>query len=103
MVKLLKQLLNPKYLPVLAVALMVAGALTPDLAFAGTDTTFDSFFTKAKDFLEGSLGKLIALGFIGAAVVAVKESVIMAVVFAVIGLGIGVLPTIVSNAFTATM
>ncbi|AOZ11198.1 TraA family conjugative transfer protein [Cupriavidus malaysiensis] len=45
----------------LATAAVVAIGLGASMAFAGTDTTFDSIVAMLQNWLEGSLGKVLAL------------------------------------------
>lgn len=47
--------------PLLLAAAFIALVILAGPAFAGTDTTFDSAFTKFSGFLEGSGGKIISL------------------------------------------
>src|SRR3546814_6223486 len=65
-------LFRKENLPLLAAAAFLAFVVLAGPAFAGTDTTFDTAFTKFTAFLEGSGGKIItiislALGLVGMA------------------------------------
>ncbi|WP_298637048.1 TraA family conjugative transfer protein [uncultured Umboniibacter sp.] len=92
------------------VTLAVASGLT--LAAAGAavaggsaDTTFDSVYTQLKDWLNGSLGKVLAGAFVLVGVIAgVARQSLMG--FAVgVGAGVGLfnIGTIIDSLFTATL
>ena len=71
----------------------------------GSDTTFESIQTMLQDWVEGSLGKVVALGAFGVGLVTaiVKQSLM----FAVVGVGLAVAayygPTILLGLFSATL
>ena len=95
---------NLEYLAfgLLMVALMVALFAMP--ALAGTDTTFDTAFTKFSGFLEGSGGKIITLislvgGLIGLA--AGRFSMAQIAIPVGVGIGVGTGIPIVTSTITA--
>lgn len=73
----------------LMAALMVALFAMP--ALAGTDTTFDTAFTKFSGFLEGSGGKIITLiSLVGGLIGLASGRFSMAQIAIPVGVGIGV-------------
>lgn len=73
----------------LMVALAVALFAVP--ALAGTDTTFDTAFTKFSGFLEGSGGKIITLiSLVGGLIGLASGRFSMAQIAIPVGVGIGV-------------
>lgn len=97
-------LFRKENLPLLAAAAFLAFVLLAGPAFAGTDTTFDTAFTKFTAFLEGSGGKIItiislALGLVGMASGRFSLGQIALPVGVGIGVGTGV--PIVTSTVTA--
>jgi len=97
-------LFRSEHLPLLLVAAVLAFVMLAGPAFAGTDTTFDTAFTKFTAFLEGSGGKIItiislALGLVGMASGRFSLGQIALPVGVGIGVGTGV--PIVTSTVTA--
>jgi conjugal transfer pilus assembly protein TraA len=88
----------------LAVVATVATIATT-AALAGSDTTFSTTATKVKDWMEGSLGRLFALGSlaVGLGVGIVKQSVMAVVVGAGMGLAASTAPGVVNTLLSAAM
>lgn len=88
----------------LAVVATVATIATA-AAFAGADTTFGTTVTKVKDWMEGSLGKLFALGSlaVGLGVGIVKQSVMAVVVGAGMGLAASTAPGVLNSLLTVAL
>lgn len=75
------------------------------MAFAGTGgMEVQSIWTDITNMLQGTLGKIIAIFLIGFAIkAAFSGAVLPAIMFFVLGLGIGMLPGIVNARFTLTV
>lgn len=97
------ELYKGKVLPILSL-LLLALALTPELALAGTGgTEVQDWYTDISNGLKGFWGKLIALAFIGFALMAFKQGAVVPGIFLVmVGLGIGSIPGIINARFTLT-
>ena len=91
--------------------LIVAGALVPLLAFAGsgtgdtTGTEFQVVYTLLTGWMTGLLGKVIAVAFILVGLVAgvMRQSIMGFVVGVSAGVGMLVAPNIVNTLFSATL
>ncbi|HWV60234.1 MAG TPA: TrbC/VirB2 family protein [Sphingopyxis sp.] len=97
-------LFRKENLPLLGAVAFLAFVVLAGPAFAGTDTTFDTAFTKFTAFLEGSGGKIItiislALGLVGMASGRFSLGQIALPVGVGIGVGTGV--PIVTSTVTA--
>lgn len=99
-----RSLFRSEHAPLLLATALLAFVLLAGPAFAGTDTTFDTAFTKFTAFLEGSGGKIItiislALGLVGMASGRFSLGQIALPVGVGIGVGTGV--PIVTSTVTA--
>jgi len=99
-----RELLTREKVPLMLAALFLAFVLLVGPAFAGTDTTFDSAFTKFSGYLEGSGGKVISLlALVGGLVALASGQFRLNQVAVPVGVAIGVstgIP-IVTSAVTA--
>lgn len=80
--------------------------LSPAMAFAGsTDTTFDSVYTQAVNWTQGSLGRLITLVFILVGLIGgiARQSLIAFAVGVGGGIGLYNAPSIVASLFSANI
>lgn len=84
------------------VLLMLAGLFSVS-AFAGTGgSEIESWYTDISGSLKGTWGKLIAVGFIGIAIILFKGGNIVGGIFMVtLGLSIGIIPDMVDAKYTA--
>ena len=99
-----RDLFRSEHVPHLLAVAFLAFVVLAGPAFAGTDTTFDTAFTKFTAFLEGSGGKIItiislALGLVGMASGRFSLGQIALPVGVGIGVGTGV--PIVTSTVTA--
>ena len=99
-------LFRKENLPLMAAVAFLAFVVLAGPAFAGTDTTFDTAFTKFTAFLEGSGGKIItiislALGLAGMA--SGRFSLGQVAIPVGVGVGAGTGVPIVTAAVTATI
>jgi len=99
--KLLKRKLDIIGLSVLATILTMMSAAT----FAGTDTTFTSVYTTLSSWLEGSLGKVLAVAMIGVGlgIGIAKQSVMAVVLFFGVSLVLVNITAVIGLLFTATI
>ncbi|MGR5178821.1 TraA family conjugative transfer protein [Vibrio mediterranei] len=74
-------------------------------AMAGTDATFDTWVTQMTDWLEGSLGKGIAIGFvlIGIVVGMAQQSLMSFAIGVGAALGLNYTPSIMTGMFGAAL
>ncbi|GMQ49671.1 TraA family conjugative transfer protein [Vibrio sp. 10N] len=72
-------------------------------ALAGADSTFDTWVSQMTDWISGSLGKGIAIGFvlIGIVVGMVQQSLMAFAIGVGCALGLNYTPSILSSMFTA--
>jgi conjugal transfer pilus assembly protein TraA len=89
----------------LLAGLIVLSIIMASMAHAGTDTTFEAWVTEMEDWLEGSLGKGIAIAcvIVGAVAGLMRQS--MAAFGIGIGFALGLLytPDIIDSMFTAVL
>mgnify|MGYP001020422590 CR=1 FL=1 len=99
--KLIKRKLDIIGLSVLATILTMMSAAT----FAGTDTTFTSVYTTLSSWLEGSLGKVLAVAMIGVGlgIGIAKQSVMAVVLFFGVSLVLVNITAVIGLLFTATI
>ena len=104
----MKQLLSEKKLIQIGIFLLLV-AFMYSVAMAGTNTTFGTAATgplgSLQGWLEGSMGKLFAIGAlaVGLGVGIVKQSVMSVAVGTGIALAASAGPTVMSTIFTAVM
>lgn len=92
-----------KLFALMAVALALV--VLPDLASAGTDTTFSVALTQIGNWLSGSLGKLISVALVAVGIVAgiARQSLMGFAVGIGAGLGLANATAIINGLFTATL
>lgn len=99
--------MNTQTLAIAAVmGLVLLTAFAPEAAFAGTGgTEFDDIWTTLTDWMQGTLGRIIAGAFVIVGLVAgVARQSIMAFAIGVGGgLGLYSAPTVIDNVMTATL
>lgn len=86
-------------------SLVVLMCVLNTTAYAGTDATFDSWVTQMTDWLQGSLGKGIAIGFILVGIVMgmIQQSLMAFAIGVGAALGLNYTPTILTNMFSAVL
>lgn len=74
-------------------------------AFAGSDATFDTWVSQMTDWISGSLGKGIAIGFvlIGIVVGMAQQSLMAFAIGVGAALGLNYTPSILASMFSATL
>ena len=84
---------------------MVALATFASVAVAGSDTTFSSVYTTLSGWLEGSLGKVLAVAMIGVGlgIGIAKQSVMAVVLFFGVSLVLVNITAVIGLLFTATI
>jgi conjugal transfer pilus assembly protein TraA len=97
---------NVSWYLVLGMLALVALAIIAGPAFAGTDTTFDTAFTKFSGFLEGSGGKIITLLSLAGGIVGLASGRFALSQIAIpvgVGVGVGTGIPIVTSVITAVI
>lgn len=94
----------------LLLSLLVLMAVNTDIALASTstsvsDNTFSSFTDQLTKWIEGSLGKGIAIAFVIVGIITgIARSSLMAIAIGMgAALGLSLTPTVIGNIFTATL
>ncbi|MBF0391709.1 MAG: hypothetical protein HQL38_03405 [Alphaproteobacteria bacterium] len=79
--------------------------IVTDPAWAGADTTFDDVWVTLSDWIRGSLGKVIALGFVGVGLISgmVRQSLTGFATGVGAGVGLYTSPDVVEEMITATL
>lgn len=87
------------------VSLFAAGAVMAGAGGTGTDTTFDSAVTLLNDFLQGSLGKLVATAMflVGIVMGVMKQSIMAAVPAVATAIAVAIAPTVLDTVFTGAL
>lgn len=82
-----------------------AALLAPGLAFAGTDSTFDTIFTQLSNWCQGSFGRLVTMMLVIVGIVGGigKQSLLAFGLGLGGGIGLYNLPTIIQSLLTATI
>lgn len=99
-----RQRANATALLVFAALCLVAVLMIMGPAYAGTDTTFDTAFTKFSGFLEGSGGKIITLLSLAGGIVGLASGRFALSQIAIpvgVGVGVGTGIPIVTSTITA--
>lgn len=94
--------MNKRMVIFLMTAMLIIAAAQ---VYAGTGgSEVQSIWNDITGMLQGTLGKIIAIFLIGFAIrAAFSGSVLPAIMFFVLGLGIGMLPGVVNSRFTLTI
>lgn len=92
----------------LLLSLLVLMAVNTDIALASTstsDNTFSSFTDQLTKWIEGSLGKGIAIAFVIVGIITgIARSSLMAIAIGMgAALGLSLTPTVIEKIFTATL
>lgn len=89
----------------LFLSLIVLAVVMGTMAYAGTDATFDGWVTQMTDWMEGSLGKGVAIAFVLVGIVmgVVRQSLMAFAVGVGAALGLNYAPTIISTMFSAVI
>lgn len=92
-----------RILPLLLLLLLVS-SLVPDVAMAGTGgSEVQGWYNDISNGLQGFWGRLIALAFIGFALMAFKQGAVVPGIFLVlVGLGVGSIPGIINQRISLT-
>jgi conjugal transfer pilus assembly protein TraA len=95
--------MNKKLVPMIAVLLALFVTLAPDLALAGTDTTFSDIYTMIKNWMQGSLGLVISLAMIlvGLGMGILNQTVAPVVIGLSGGMVLYFAPNVIGNIVTA--
>jgi conjugal transfer pilus assembly protein TraA len=89
-----------------AIPLALVAAFGAEVAYAGTDATFDTALTKFSNFLEGSGGKIITVLSLAGGIVGLASGRFSLAQIAVpvgVGVGVGTGVPIVESTITATI
>jgi conjugal transfer pilus assembly protein TraA len=99
----LEILMKKKLVPMIAVLLALFVTLAPDLALAGTDTTFSDIYTMIKNWMQGSLGLVISLAMIlvGLGMGILNQTVAPVVIGLSGGMVLYFAPNVIGNIVTA--